>query len=280
MSLAPLKLDLDSGKCYTGLGDLVMLSWLIAGRRDVERPIHIHRTRNLDLAKLLDLPIDPEPGGLRLDPAYEQELADRGSRPRLDYIRDFLEVTTPLVRPTIRIAPEVEAWADQRLRELDQPLVILFPQTAWKTREWPASYWVDVAWKLKAAGVPVLLLMAPKDERFTNTPLHWWGLSIEQTAALIRRAALVVGSDSFPAHLAGAIGVSTLALLGPTRPTVFAHSPTVECLASTAIECTGCHFGTPFRAACDQGCHSLFRLFPDEVIRHITIHLNHPCQHK
>jgi hypothetical protein len=58
-------------------------------------------------------------------------------------------------------------------------------------------------------------------------------------------------------------------LMGPTRPTVFAHAPAVECLASDAIECTGCHFSAPFRAACDQGCQSLFRLDPDVVLRRV-----------
>lgn len=267
--MAPIKIDLESGLAYTGLGDLVMVSWLATGRRERDPPLVVHRLRNLDLAALVGLSVDPHPGGLSLAPAFEQELADRGRRPRLDYIRDFLGVTMPAVPPPIQIAPDVAAWADQRLRELGHPLVLLFPQTAWRTREWPASYWVDVAWKLKERGVPVLLLMAPKDDRFTNTPLFWWGLSIEQTAALIQRAALVVGNDSFPAHLAGALGVPTLALLGPTRPTVFAHAPAVECLTST-LDCTGCHFGTPFRAACDQGCLSLFRLFPEDIVHRIA----------
>jgi ADP-heptose:LPS heptosyltransferase len=170
------------------------------------------------------------------------------------------------MRPTLRLAHEHRRWASDRLREFGgEPLIVLFPQTAWVTREWPPSYWVDLSWKLKSAGVATLVLLSSKDERFTNTPTYWWGTPIERLAALIERAALVVGNDSFPAHLAGTIGVPTLAVMGPTRPTVFAHAETVECVASAAIECTGCHFSPPFRAACDQGCQSLFRLFPDTV---------------
>jgi ADP-heptose:LPS heptosyltransferase len=77
---------------------------------------------------------------------------------------------------------------------------------------------------------------------------------------------VVVGNDSFPAHLAGTVGVPTLALMGPTVASVFAHLPDVECLASNGVDCTGCHFRKPFRAACDQGCMSLYRLFPDDVL--------------
>jgi hypothetical protein len=267
MADGPLKIDLENYKGYSGLGDIVMLAWLAEGCRRAGQPVRFHRTRNLDLMEMFGLTIDPEPGGVGLDEPYRWELADRCRRPRLNYVREFLNVTAPPARPELRLPAEHRGWAADRARELGEPLVVLFPQTAWVTREWPASYWVDLAWRLKAAGVPAVVLMSPKDERFTNTPAYWWGTPLDRVAALVERAALVVGNDSFPAHLAGAVGTPTLALMGPTRPTVFAHDPGVECLASDAIDCTGCHFGAPFRAACDQGCLSLFRLFPEDVLR-------------
>jgi ADP-heptose:LPS heptosyltransferase len=218
---------------------------------------------------LFGLTVDPEPGGVCLDEAYKLELADRCRRPRLDYVREFLNITAEPGRPTLRLPAGHRDWAADRVREFGGPPAVLFPQTAWTTREWPASYWVDLSWSLKAAGVPVVVLLSPKDERFTNTPAYWWGTPIDRVAALVEQAAVVVGNDSFPAHLAGTIGPPTLALMGPTRPTVFAHMPGVECLASDAIECTGCHFAPPFRAACDQGCQSLFRLYPEVVLRRV-----------
>ena len=268
MSPAGIKIDLESKKGYAGLGDICMLAWLADGCARAGRPLTFHRKRHLELMALFGLTVDPEPGGIRLDEAYARELADGCRRPRLDYIREFLGITAEPSRPTLRLAPQHRQWAADRVRELGGggPLVLLFPQVAWATRAWPPSYWVDLSWKLKAAGVPSLVLLSSKDERFTNTPKHWWGTGIERLAATIERAALVVGNDSFPAHLAGTIGVPTLALLGPTRPTVFAHTPEVTCLSSAAIECTGCHFAAPFRAACDQGCQSLFRLFPETVL--------------
>jgi ADP-heptose:LPS heptosyltransferase len=269
MAANPLKIDLETYKGYSGLGDIVMLSWLAEGCRRAGQPLVFHRKRDLELMNLFGLTADPEPGGVGLDEAYRREVADQCRRPRLDYVREFLDVTAPPARPTPRIGAEHRAWAADRARELGDPLVVLFPQTAWVAREWPASYWVDLSWSLKAAGVPVVILMSPKDERFTNTPAYWWGTPLDRVAALVERAALVVGNDSFPAHLAGTIGVPTLALMGPTRPTVFAHDPGVECLASAAIDCTGCHFAAPFRAACDQGCQSLFRLHPEAVIRRV-----------
>jgi hypothetical protein len=265
-----MKIDLETVRFYCGLGDIVMWAWLAEGSKYGPDPITFYRKRDRELLDLLGLTADDEPGGINLDPVFDTELRERGLRSRIDYIRSFLNVTTPLVRPTLRIAPEVEKWADEKARELGDPLIMLFPQTAWVTREWPANYWVDLAWKLKAAGGRPLVLMQGEDARFKNTPVYWWGFPVPNLAALMKRAALVVGNDSFPAHLAGTVGVPTLALMGPTRRTVFGYSPDVVCLGSSRIECTGCHFQAPFRAACDQGCLSLYRLFPEDVFASVA----------
>jgi hypothetical protein len=264
-----MKIDLESPTYYRGLGDIVMLAWLAEGARTGPDPIAFHRRQNLELMALLGLPVDPEPGGVSLDPVFKVEVDDAARRPRLDYIREFLGISTPLIRPALNIPADDEAWAAKLAADVGGPLILLFSQSLWKPREWPANYWVDLAWKLKKAGVSPVVLLQGDDTRFHNTPSYHWNMPLPRVAALMRRADLVVGNDSFPAHLAGTVGVPTLALMGPTRDTVFAHLPDVECLASNDLECTGCHFRAPFRAACDQGCMSLYRLFPDEVFRRI-----------
>lgn len=264
-----MKIDLESPRYYRGLGDIVMLAWLVEGSKSGPTPLRFHRKSNLELMELLGLEVDSEPGGIVMDEVYQVEMDDRCSRPRLEYIRDFLGITTPLARPNLTISAEDEAWADQLAAEKAGALVLLFPQSAWKPREWPANYWVDVAWKLKRAGVRVEVLLQGEDARFQNTPSYRWNLPLPRVAALMKRASLVVGNDSFPVHLAGTVGVPALALMGPTKSTVFAHAPSVECMFGAGLECTGCHFRSPFRAACDQGCISLYRLFPDEVFARI-----------
>jgi hypothetical protein len=251
-----------------------MWAWLEAGSRLGPDPLVFHGTRNLDLAEMLGLTIDSVPGGLNVNEAYHLEVADRGRLPRVDYIRRFLNISTPLVRPLLRFGDECESWAENTVRERGRPLVVLFPQTAWRTREWPANYWIDLAWKLKDQGIATIVSLDNQDQRFANTPYYIWGFSFASLAALIRKAAIVVGNDSFPTHFSGTLGVPTIALMGPTKATVFAHIPEVECLASTGLECTGCHFGAPFRPACDQGCMSLYRLFPDDLLHLIVTRLS------
>jgi hypothetical protein len=72
-----MKIDLETAKYYTGLGDFVLLAWLAAGVKASADPLTFHRTRDLALLNMLGLQVDPEPGGLLLDPAYHSELADR-----------------------------------------------------------------------------------------------------------------------------------------------------------------------------------------------------------
>jgi ADP-heptose:LPS heptosyltransferase len=43
-------------------------------------------------------------------------------------------------------------------------------------------------------------------------------MNILETAELIRRSAVFIGSDSGPLHLAGAVNVPTVGLFGPTNP--------------------------------------------------------------
>jgi ADP-heptose:LPS heptosyltransferase len=266
-----MKIDLETAKYYSGLGDLVMWAWLAEGAKNGPLPLVFHRRRDLILTELLGVTTDPEPGGLKVDNVFPIEVADHGRLPRLEYLRRHLELQTPFVRPTLRLAPDDETWAKQTASDIGSPLVLLFPQTAWKAREWPANYWVDLAWKFKERGFKVVLLYQGEDARFQNTPLFYWNMPIPRLAALMKHAALVIGNDSFPAHLAGTVGVPTIALMGPTRGSVFAHIPNVTAIASS-MDCTGCHFQPPFRAACDQGCMSLYRLFPDDVLK-FALHL-------
>src|SRR5687768_2759924 len=262
-----MKIDLERPKYYRGLGDVVMWAWLAEGSYGGPDPLTFHRTQNLDLTRLLGLRIDAEPGGISADDVFQVEVADGCQKPRLEYLRQFLGVTAPLVRPRLHVDPADDAWAAELASESGLPLVLLFPQSLWKPREWPANYWVDLAWKLKKAGANVQVFLQGDDARFHNTPTYRWNTPIPRLAALMKRAALVVGNDSFPVHLSGTVGVPTLALLGPTVANVFAHLPDVQCLTSSGLDCTGCHFRKPFRAACDQGCMSLYRLFPDDVLK-------------
>lgn len=266
-----MKIDLVNTKAYHGLGDLVMWAWIAEGYG--RGRIAFHTTRSPELTAMLGLRVDPDPGGATLDDAYRAEIADRGRRPRVDYVRQALGIAEAPCRPCLDVPAESADWAEGRLRAWGRAPVVLFPQTAWRPREWPPAYWIDLAWAMQSAGVPAVVMLSDRDERYANVPVYMWGVPVTRLAALMQRSLVVVGNDSFPAHLGGVVGTPTIALLGPTRATVFSHATNVECLATASLPCTGCHFNPPFRPACDQGCQSLYRLYPDDVLARVMRHV-------
>ena len=140
-----IKIDIETNKGYSGLGDIVTLAWLAEACRETDHPLAFHRLRNFDLMAMFDLTVDPRPGGIALDEAYRRELADQCRRPRLDYIRDQMGIAERPAQPRIILPATAGAWADDQIFDLGGPPVLLFPQSAWPAREWPASYWVDLA---------------------------------------------------------------------------------------------------------------------------------------
>jgi ADP-heptose:LPS heptosyltransferase len=125
-----------------------------------------------------------------------------------------------------------------------------------------------LAWKLEHHGFAPIVLMSHEDHRFTQVPAYWFGYCWSDVAGLMVRSDLCVGNDSACVHISGTLGVRTIALLGPTTPRVFAHIPEVECVMSS-LSCTGCNFGCPFNARCDEQCDSLYALSPDTVFERI-----------
>lgn len=269
--------DLDK---YYGIGDLACLAWIAEGARATADPMTFHAKpgTKYSVLELLGQEVAnvPDDSGICVYQAYENELKDRGKKRRVDYIREVLAIDTPLIRPTLRVPADDLAWAHKTRDDIGgEELVLMFPQTHWTPREWPACYWSDLGWQLAERNVPTLVMLTHEDQRYTNMPRFFWGFSLTSVAALMSVATLVVAVDSGPAHLAAAIGVPTIVLMGPTRPEcVFGHVPEVMALASQDLPgCTGCHFGAPFRAACDQGCQMLYALRPHVVLAKIVSEL-------
>lgn len=273
------RINTTIGDGYVGLGDMVSLAWIAEGTRDTSDPISFYaKGVNHTVLKLLEQDVTDQPIGtsVAISNAYATELADGGAKLRLDYIRDLLGIRTPHKRPKLRIPADAMEWAIQTRQGYgEKDLVLLFPQTLWRSRAWPAAYWVDLAWSLNDRNVTVVTMLADEDKHFTNTPHYMWGFDLNKVSALMSLAKMVVGNDSGPVHISGTMGVPTIVTCGPTRPAcVFGHIPEIITLTNDEPpHCTGCHFKPPFRAACDQGCQALFALKPPAVMGRIVSEL-------
>jgi heptosyltransferase-1 len=98
------------------------------------------------------------------------------------------------------------------------PFVLACPFAGWTSKQWPLEHYRRLAEMVRARlGMPLVINGAPG-----CLPDAPWAAHHESgIAGLIdatRRAALVVGVDSGPLHLAAALGKSGAAIFGPTDP--------------------------------------------------------------
>lgn len=104
---------------------------------------------------------------------------------------------------------------------------LLNPGAGWPSKIWPAERYGELArWFYREFALPSVAVWGtpserPLAERIVATSAGKARLapptSILELAALCRRAALFVGSDTGPMHLAVAVGTPTISLHGPSR---------------------------------------------------------------
>lgn len=130
-------------------------------------------------------------------------------------------------QPTRFYPPAADsAWAAewQTMHMAHEQFVVIHPGTGGPTKHWHDVRWAAVANALADVGVQVVLTGGPGEEArvarvavgMRTRPLLLAGkTTVGQLAALMGRAALVLGVDSGPLHLAAAMGVPTVHLYGP-----------------------------------------------------------------
>ncbi|NBW10099.1 MAG: hypothetical protein EBR82_18935 [Caulobacteraceae bacterium] len=180
-----------------------------------------------------------------------------------------------LVMPKAVISDRAKDWAKATCDEMrafgECKAVALWPQTVYACREWPVGYWHDLAWGLRQRGIGARFFLGKDEPRWHNTPGYVFGMGWEYWAALMLEADVNVAISSGPASLAAILRACIIVLEGPTKPTIWAHTPWVEIMqvGKDAVDCVGCHFGTPFRGACDFGCFALQALNPAQVLARV-----------
>ncbi|HEV7663415.1 MAG TPA: glycosyltransferase family 9 protein [Chloroflexota bacterium] len=104
--------------------------------------------------------------------------------------------------------------------------VLVHPGSGSPTKNWPAEHF---AWMIRALDGPVRLIVGEADHAAADAldaalgkPLsRLQHLSLVELAARLAGCRAYVGNDSGISHLAGLSGARTVALFGPTRPSVW-----------------------------------------------------------
>lgn len=143
-------------------------------------------------------------------------------------IEQAIEVVSAVAGDTLPVTfprlPRNEQ-AEIRAEALPAPFVLLNPGAGWGAKRWPADRYAAVAVCMREAGYHVLVNAGPGEEPLANEVAKASGgaaqplpSSLTELIAVTRRAALVIGGDTGPLHLASALNRPVVGIFGPTDP--------------------------------------------------------------
>ena len=160
---------------------------------------------------------------------------------------------------TAEDSAKAEAWL--KIHGMAPGFIALAPGSIWGTKRWP--YYAELA---KLLDRPVVVIGGPEDAALAaaitavapKAKSAVGQLSLRQSAALIKQAALLVTNDSAPLHLATAVGTPILAIFGPTIP-AFGYGPIRpgDMVAELTMECRPCSLHGP--QVCPLGHHKCMK---------------------
>jgi ADP-heptose:LPS heptosyltransferase len=146
--------------------------------------------------------------------------------------RELSEKLRP--KPYLYIDNQAQETIEKLLKEMFQsgmkPLITIHLSSGWPAKELPVSVFSDLIKEFAKLNFEYLFVGTEDDRpklRQIETLLHLPGRSLDkrlpklrfkETAELIRRSDVFVGSDSAPLHLAGAVSTPSVGLFGPTNP--------------------------------------------------------------
>lgn len=103
------------------------------------------------------------------------------------------------------------------------PYVVLHPFAATGEKTWPRERFLAVANQMQAAGLLPMIVAGPADD---VTPFSQFQVLrnplLSVLKSLMSGAALFIGNDSGPAHVAAAFGIPVVVLFGPSDPVTWA----------------------------------------------------------
>lgn len=146
---------------------------------------------------------------------------------------DITETTTKeagAAIPLLPLSPEERQEAEAMTAPLlGKQLIAIHPGAFYPSQKWPLARFTEVARELSRRGFGVLFF-APAKEFSDFAPARLGDdsgillireASLRQCIAMLSRCELLICNNSGPLHLAWALGIKTVSLMGPTVPAVW-----------------------------------------------------------
>lgn len=183
-----------------------------------------------------------------------------------------------MVAPFLSVPDAASGKAAVLLESLhDEPFIVVFPGASIPERRWGADRFRRVAEILSAFEVK-LVVVGGKEDRQQGEVIACGGLglnlagqtSLAETAAVIRKSAMLLSGDSGVLHIAVGLGVPTVSLFGPGRVEKWAPRGEHHIVISKGLPCSPCTtFGnTP---PCPRDTRCMRDITVDEVVNAVTM---------
>lgn len=144
---------------------------------------------------------------------------------------------------------DVEGFLTEAGASRQAPLVVIHPMARWRTKLWYNDRFAILADALHEHGIVTVFSGGPADASHLDAIAAGMKTScirfdgrggLRHLAALCRRAAVVVSTDTGPMHLAAAVGTPVVALFGPTAPNRTGPYGERHQVVRTPVPCSPC----------------------------------------
>ena len=221
--------------------------------------------------------------------------ADLSGQPSLRVDRAKVEALRARYRPQTGppelngpAIPQRAGMAQGRSSAPDRPMVLLHGGPTWAVKEWPLECWSRLAHRLKMElGCVVLQLVAARNITVKSPvceiipgaePVECQD-DICKLIHLVAAVDLLVGIDSGPIHVAGAVRTPCVALFGPTDPNLILSNRELATEVFHRVECSFCHHRYPrlhWKDGCPNGIKCMRELTVGQVFAAVAGALTAP----
>lgn len=145
---------------------------------------------------------------------------------------EVLGLPSEKTQPRVVVSAAEQAEAESALRTIGvdtvQPLVGLHPGASWPNKRWPVRHFAEVAQRLAAQGVQVIVTQATSEQALAAelqrlapgvrlVPV----VPLRTIAAILSLLSVYVSNDCGVMHLAAGLGTPTIGLFGPSPPGIW-----------------------------------------------------------
>jgi len=205
----------------------------------------------------------------------------------LPKIRHYLKFTEHLGLPVPDILDfglaslNIAKTAPRIITELRQPFVAVVLGTSWETKNWFYEGYLGLIQRILTDQIfKVVLLGDASQETLAasltakiNAPdvIDLVGrTSLPQLAAVLKAAAVGVGPDSGPGHVAAAVKTPFVTLFGPTSPRRTAPFGCEQLVVEAGLNCAPC-----YKKRCpDRNRQCMHSIHPDTVMKKVALALS------